>query len=267
MSEAINYIHPGAKIASGVKLDGFVSIYEDVVIEEGAWIGSHVSIMPGARIGKNCRLFPGAVIASPGNDDIGKAHGSPSVVIGESTTIRECVTVSRGSDENHCTYIGSNVLIMAYAHVAANSRVGDHCILVNSVQLSSNVTVHDYAIVGGASAVSESVKIGAHVMVSGGSMVTKDIPPYTKAGREPVVYSGINSIGLRRRGFTSEQINRIQEVYRRLYLSGLNTREAVDKIEKEIPDSMEKESILSFISESVRGIISVSKNFTINQNQ
>jgi UDP-N-acetylglucosamine acyltransferase len=255
MNQPLAYIHPDAKIAQNVTIEPFTTIYKDVEIGEGSWIGPNVTIMEGARIGKNCHIFPGAVISAPPQDL--KYKGEPSTVeIGDNTVIRECVTLNRGTAlDKNTTAIGKNCLIMAYVHIAHDCMIGNNVIIVNSVQLAGHIEVQDYAFIGGASAVHQFVKVGAHAMISGGSLVRKDVPPYTKAGREPLAYCGINSIGLRRRGFTNEKINEIQEIYRNIYLRGMNNADAVDLIEVEMAPSRERDEILHFIKSSERGIM------------
>jgi UDP-N-acetylglucosamine acyltransferase len=255
MNQPLAYIHPQAKLAQNVVVEPFAVIHKDVEIGEGTWIGSHVTIMEGARIGKNCQIFPGAVISAPPQDL--KYKGEPSTVtIGDNSTIRECVTLNRGTalDKNNTT-IGEGCLIMAYVHVAHDCVIGNNVIIVNSVQLAGHIDIQDHAFIGGASAVHQFVKIGAHAMIAGGSLVRKDVPPYTKAAREPLSYAGINSIGLRRRGFSNEKINEVQEIYRHIYLRGLNNAEALDLIELEMVPSKERDEILNFIRNSERGIM------------
>jgi len=254
MNQPLAYIHPSAKIAQNVVIEPFVTIHQNVVIEEGTWIGSNVTIFEGARIGKNCKIFPGAVIAGVPQDL--KFNGEETEVhIGDNTVIRECVTISRGTKDKLKTVIGSNCLLMAYVHVAHDCVVGDNCILANAVQVAGHVIIDEYAIIGGATAVHQFVRIGAHVMVSGGSLIRKDVPPYTKAAREPLSYSGINSVGLRRRGFSSEKIMEIQELYRYLYLKGLNNSKAIDLIELELRPSKERDEIVNFVRNSDRGVM------------
>ena len=175
--------------------------------------------------------------------------------IGDNTVIRECVTLNRGTHATNKTSIGKDCLVMAYTHVAHDCHIGDNCILVNAVQLAGHVTIEDWAIIGGAAAVHQFVKIGAHTMVSGGSLVRKDVPPYTKAGREPLSYAGINSVGLRRRGFANEKIAEIQEVYRYIFLKGLNNSKALDLLEVEMPPSKERDEIINFFRNSDRGVM------------
>ena len=254
MIQPLAYIHPQAKIAENVVIDPFVTIHKDVVIGEGTWIGSNATIMNGARIGKNCRIFPGAVISAVPQDL--KFGGEDTlVVIGDNTTIRECVTINRGTSDRKETRVGNNVLLMAYTHIAHDCVVGNNCILANGVQLAGHITVDDFAIIGGMSAVHQFVSIGAHVMISGGSLVRKDVPPYTKAGREPLSYVGINSVGLRRRGFSSEKINEIQDIYRVLFLKNSNTTKALDLVEAGFKPTEERDEIINFIRKSNRGVM------------
>jgi UDP-N-acetylglucosamine acyltransferase len=255
MIQPLAYIHPQAKIAENVVIEPFVTIYKDVVIGEGTWIGSNVTIMDGARIGKNCRIFPGAVVSAPPQDL--KYKGEPSTVtVGDNTIIRECVTLNRGTAlDKNTTTIGSNCLLMAYVHVAHDCVIGNNVIIANSVQLAGHIEVQDFAFIGGASAVHQFVSIGAHSIISGGSLVRKDVPPYTKAGREPLSYVGINSVGLRRRGFTSDQINEIQDIYRTIFLKKFNVSKALDIIETEREPTEIRDEILDFIRNSNRGVM------------
>ncbi len=254
MNQPLAYIHPQAKIARNTVIEPFASISKNVVIGEGSWIGSNVTIMEGARIGKNVRIFPGAVISAIPQDL--KFGGEDSILeVGDNTVIRECCTLNRGTEATLKTIIGKNCLIMAYTHVAHDCVIADNCILVNAVQLAGHVTIDEYAIVGGAAAVHQFVKIGAHTMVSGGSLVRKDVPPYTKAGREPLSYAGINSVGMRRRGFSHNKIIEIQEIYRYIFLKGLNNSKALDLVELEMAPSKERDEIVHFFRSSDRGIM------------
>lgn len=255
MIQPLAYIHPQAKIAENVVIEPFVTIYKDVTIGEGTWIGSNVTIMEGARIGKNCRIFPGAVISAPPQDLKYKGEAS-TVTIGDNTIIRECVTLNRGTAlDKNTTTIGANCLLMAYVHVAHDCIIGDNVIIANSVQLAGHIEVQDFAFIGGASAVHQFVSIGAHSIISGGSLVRKDVPPYTKAGREPLSYVGINSVGLRRRGFSSEQIYEIQDIYRTIFLKKFNISRALDIIETEREPTEIRDEILAFIRNSNRGVM------------
>ena len=248
------YIHPNARLATNVKVDPFTVIHQDVEVGDGTWIGSNVTIMEGARIGKNCRIFPGAVIAAIPQDM--KFQGEYSTVfIGDNTTIREYVTVNRGTKVREKTVIGKNCLVMAYCHLAHDCIVGDNCIMSNNTQVAGHVTVGDWAILGGMCAIHQFVNIGSHSMLSGGSLVGKDVPPYIKAARNPLSYAGVNSIGMKRRGFTVEKINHILEIYRVIYGKGLNISQAVEYLEEEFPATDERDEIVQFIRASQRGII------------
>lgn len=254
MIQPLAYVHPGAQIADNVVVEPFVTIHKNVIIGRGTWVGSNVTIMEGAEIGENCRIFPGAVISAIPQDL--KFDGEPSkVIIGDNTTIRECVTINRGTSATGKTIVGNNCLIMAYSHIAHDCVLGDHVILANSAQVAGHVIIGDYAILGGLSAVHQFVKIGAHTMISGGSLVRKDVPPYTKAAREPLSYEGVNSIGLRRRGYSMEKITEIQEIYRTLFVRGFNNSEAIRRIETQMPATKERDEIISFIRESDRGVM------------
>lgn len=254
MNQPLAYIHPEAKIADNVVIEPFATIHKDVEIDEGTWIGSNVTIMEGARIGKNCKIFPGSVISGV-PQDLKFAGEKTTAEIGNNTIIRECVTISRGTVEKHRTIIGSNCLIMAYVHIAHDCHIKDRVILANCVQLAGHVMVDDFAIIGGSTAVHQFVKIGPHVMVAGGSLVRKDVPPFVTAAREPLSYAGINSIGLRRRGFSNEKINEIQEIYRIIYLRGQNNSKALDNIQMEMASSKERDEIINFVRSSDRGVM------------
>jgi UDP-N-acetylglucosamine acyltransferase len=254
MNQPLAYVNPQAKVAANVVIEPFVSIDKNVVIEEGTWIGSNVTIMEGARIGKNCKIFPGAVIAAVPQDL--KFAGEETIVkIGNNVTIREFVTINRGTKASYETVIGDNTLIMAYAHIAHDCVIGNNVIMANAAMLAGHVVVDDWAIIGGMVPIHQFCHIGAHTIIAGGSGVGKDVPPYTKAARNPLSYVGVNSIGLRRRGFTPEVINKIQEIYRIIFVRGYNTSQAVEIIEAKVEATPERDEILQFISNSSRGIM------------
>ncbi|NBP70189.1 MAG: acyl-ACP--UDP-N-acetylglucosamine O-acyltransferase [Cytophagia bacterium] len=247
-------VHPEARIGKNVVIEPFATVQKDVVIDDGSWIGPGAVIWDGSRIGKNVKVYPGASVSSI-PQDLKFAGEQTETIIGDNTVIREYVTISRGTTDKMKTAIGKNCLLMAYVHVAHDCIIGNNCILVNTVQVAGHVTIDDWAIIGGASALHQFVKVGAHVMVSGGSLVRKDIPPFTKAAREPLTYAGINTVGLKRRGFSTEKINEIQEIYRYIFMRGLNNSKAIEMIEAELPVSDERELILNFVKESERGIM------------
>jgi UDP-N-acetylglucosamine acyltransferase len=254
MKHELSVVHPDAIIGENVTVSPFVTIDKNVIRGDNTCIYPNVVILEVARIGKNCRIFPGAVISGIPQDL--KFQGEETTCeIGNNTTIRECATVNRGTATKGKTIVGNHCLLMAYSHTAHDCIIKDHVILGNASQLAGEVEVDDYAILSGGTLVHQFSRIGKHAMIQGGSRLGKDIPPYIIAGREPITYSGINIVGLRRRGFTTEQISAIQEIYRVLYQSGLNNSAAVKMIEANIPEGQEKQEILSFISNSQRGII------------
>lgn len=254
MNQPLAYVHPGAKIAKNVVIEPFTTIHNNVEIGEGTWIGSNVTIMEGARIGKNCRIFPGAVISAEPQDL--KFDGEETTVeIGDNTTIRECVTINRGTKDRYRTAIGKNCLIQAYSHIAHDCIVGDNCIFSNSSTLAGHVTVGDYVVLAGMVAVHQFCTIGSHSFVTGGTLVRKDVPPYIKAAREPISYVGINSVGLRRRGIDSEKIREIQNIYRVLYQKNYNNSQAIEILETEMEATPERDEIIQFVRNSTRGIM------------
>jgi len=254
MNQPLAYVHPEAKIAQNVVIEPFTAISKDVIIGEGTWIGPNVTIMEGARIGKNCKIFPGAVISAEPQDLKFKGEYT-TVEIGDNSTIRECVTINRGTTDKYKTVVGANCLVMAYVHIAHDCIIGDHVILANSVQLAGHILIDDYAFLGGSTAVHQFVRIGAHAMIAGGSLVRKDVPPFIKAAREPLSFVGVNSIGLRRREFSNEKIAEIQEIYRFLFLKGLNIADARRSIELEMDATRERDEILFFLKNSERGVL------------
>jgi UDP-N-acetylglucosamine acyltransferase len=254
MKQPLAYVHPDAKVAENVVIEPFVSIDRDVVIGEGTHIGSSVTILEGTRIGKNCKIFPGAVIGAIPQDL--KFRGEYTTVeIGDNNTLREYVTVNRGTVSKGKTVVGNNNLIMAYVHIAHDCKVGNAVILGNNTQLAGEVIIDDWAIISGMTGIHQFCHIGSHVMIAGGSLVRKDVPPFIKAGREPLSYVGINSIGLRRRNYSNEKIREIQDIYRYIYQKGLNNAQAVEIIEAEMPATQERDEVLLFVKDSKRGII------------
>lgn len=262
MIHPLTYIHPDAIVAPNVKIDPFTVIHKNVEIGENTWIGSNVTIMEGARIGKNCRIFPGAVLSAI-PQDLKFSGEKTEVIIGDYSTIREFVTIHRGTKDRLQTVIGNHCLIMAYCHIAHDCTVGDRCILSNNTTLAGHITLGEYAILGGLTAVHQFCKIGAHAFITGGSMVRKDVPPYVKAAREPLSYVGVNSIGLKRRGYSLDKINHIMDIYRILYVRGYSVSHALSIIETQIPATDERDEILTFIQNSNRGIM---KGYTSKSN-
>lgn len=252
--QALRYIHPDAQIGHNVTIEPFTTIGADVVIGDNTWIGPNVTIMNGSRIGNNCKIFPGAVVGAVPQDL--KFNGEYSLVeLGDGVIVREYVTLNRGTKASHTTRIGKGSLLMAYVHVAHDCHIGQRCVLANGVTLAGHIHVEDFAILGGLTAVHQFVKIGKHTFIGGGSLVRKDIPPFVKAAREPLCYAGINSVGLRRRGFNREQIHQIQDIYRILFVKGYNTTQALEIIETDMDATPERDYILEFIRRADRGIM------------
>ncbi|WP_369049050.1 acyl-ACP--UDP-N-acetylglucosamine O-acyltransferase [Tenacibaculum sp. UWU-22] len=254
MNQPLAYVHPQAKIARNVVIEPFTTIHPNVEIGSGTWIGSNVTIMEGARIGNNCRIFPGAVISAV-PQDLKYNDEETLTIIGNNVTIREYVTINKGTNDRMKTVVGDNCLIMAYCHVAHDCVVGDNCIFSNNTTLAGHINVGNHVVLAGMVAVHQFCSIGDYAFVTGGSLVRKDVPPYVKAGREPLSYVGINSIGLRRRGFEAEKIREIQDIYRILYQKNYNNTQALEKIEAEMEATPERDEILQFVRDSQRGVM------------
>lgn len=253
-NKSFSVVHPDARIAPNVTINPFVVIEEDVSIGEGTWIGPHVTIMSGARIGNNCRIFPGAVISAIPQDL--KYRGEYATVeLGNNVTVREYCTLNKGTAASDKTIIGDNSLLMAYVHIAHDCLVGKNVVLANSVNLAGHIEVGDHTVIGGLTGVHQFVKIGAHAMISSGVIVRKDVPPFVKGARDPISFAGVNSVGLKRRGFTSEQINHTQEIYRVLFVRGHNISNALEVIETTIKASPERDLIVDFVRKADRGIM------------
>ncbi len=247
-------VSPLAKIGKQVEIGPFTTISDDVVIGDNTWIAPNVTIMDGARIGDQCKIFPGAVISAVPQDL--KYNGEITTAeIGDNTTIRECVTINKGTSDKMKTVVGSNCLIMAYVHVAHDCFIGNHVILANTVNLAGHVHIDDYVILEGLVAVQQFVHIGSHAFITGGTLVRKNVPPFVKAAREPLSYVGINAVGLRRRGYSQEKILIIEDIYRTIYVKGYNVTNALNIVEHEAPQIAEKQEIIDFIKQSTNGIM------------
>ncbi|MCB9194830.1 MAG: acyl-ACP--UDP-N-acetylglucosamine O-acyltransferase [Flavobacteriales bacterium] len=248
------FIHPDAKIGNNVVIEPFSTIYGDVEIGDNTWIGPNVTIFDGARIGSNCKIFPGAVISAVSQDL--KYQGEYTTThIGNNTTIRECVTIHKGTADRQKTVVGDNCLLMAYVHVAHDCIIGNNVIIANSTQLAGHITIGDWVVIEGMVGTQQFVHIGDHAFIAGMSSVRKNVPPYVKAAREPLSYVGVNSIGLRRRGFTDQQILNIEDTYRIIYVQNTNVTKALEIAEVELVDSEERNNIIDFIRNSQKGIM------------
>jgi UDP-N-acetylglucosamine acyltransferase len=254
MVSNLAYVHPKAKLGNNVTVEPFAMIYGDVEIGDNCWIGSNAVIMDKTRIGKNNRIFPGAVIGAIPQDL--KFKGEDSLAeIGDNNTIRECVTINRGTADRMTTRIGNNCLLMAYTHLGHDCILGNNIIIANSGNLAGHITVEDNVIIEGVVAAQQFVNIGAHSFIAGASLVRKSVPPYIRVAREPLQVIGVNTIGLARRGFSKELIKNIEDIYRIIFVRGHNLSNALDVVENEIPDSPEKKQIIDFIKNQKDGII------------
>lgn len=254
MSHPFTFIDPKARIGNNVSIGPFTSIHGDVEIGDNCWIGSNVTIYGGARIGAHSKIFPGAVISAIPQDL--KYQGENTLtVIGSHTTIRECVTINKGTAALGRTEVGSHCLLMAYVHVAHDCILGNHVILANSVNLAGHVIVDDWAILEGYVGVSQFIRIGEHSFIAGQSGARKNVPPYVKAAREPMSYAGVNSVGLARRGVGKEVIDEIQDIYRTIFQKGYRTSRALELVESDFSPSAHRDLILDFIRSSDKGII------------
>ncbi len=250
----LHFIHSSAKIGNGTTIEPFSTIYEDVEIGENTWIAPNVTIFPGSKIGNNCRVFPGAVIGGE-PQDIKFGGERTNVEIGDGTFIRECVTIHRATSDKLVTKVGKNCLLMAYSHIAHDTWIGDHCVLANQVTIAGHVEIDDWAILEGLVAVQQFVRIGSHTFVAGASLVRKNIPPYVKAAREPISYVGVNTVGLKRRGFHEKHIRTIEDIYRLIFVQNQNITKGIEQVESELKDSELKTEILDFIKNSPRGVM------------
>jgi UDP-N-acetylglucosamine acyltransferase len=254
MISSLAHIDPKARLGTGVTVEPFAVIQGNVVIGDNTWIGTGAVIYDGARIGSNCRIFNGASIAAIPQDL--KFDGEDTTLeIGDRTTVREFATLNRGTKARGVTAIGNDCLLMGYTHVAHDCKIGDHVILVSYTGVAGEVEIGDWAILGGGTMVHQFVHIGSHVMIGGGSKVRMDVPPFIKADRDPMAYMGLNTIGLERRGFSSEKIHEMHEIYRAFYNMHMNTAKALDYIGANFAPSAERDYILEFIGSSARGVI------------
>jgi UDP-N-acetylglucosamine acyltransferase len=254
MISPLAYIHPNAKIGNDVIIDPFAVIHENVSIGDHTHVMSHAVINSYSTIGAHCKIFPGAVLGAIPQDL--KFIGEESTVeIGDYTTIRECVTVNRGTTDRWKTVIGNHCLLMAYSHVAHDCILGNYVILGNAVQLAGHVTIDNFAILSGMAGAHQFTHIGEHTYIAGHTVIRKDVPPFVKAAREPLCFMGINIVGLQRRGFSKEKINEISDIYHVLFVDKNTTSAAIQTIEKTFDSSPLKEQILGFINNSKTGII------------
>ena len=255
MISPLAHIHPGAKIGENCTIEPFVYIEDNVDIGDNCHIMAHASILSGTRMGNNNKIYHGAVIAAT-PQDLKFVGEETTAEIGDNNMIRENVTISRGTASKGTTKVGSNNLLMENSHIGHDSVVGNGCIIGNSTKIAGEVTIHDCAILSACVLVHQFSHIGSYVMIQGGSRINKDVPPYIIVGREPARYSGLNIIGLRRRGFSNEAIKSVHEAYRQIYESGTIVSTALARIKESCNITPEVENVLNFIEKvSERGII------------
>ncbi len=254
MISKLAFVHPGAVLGENVTVEPFAYIDNNVVIGDETWVGPNTTILYGARIGKKCRIFPSSVISAI-PQDLKFAGEETTVEVGDRTTIREGVTINRGTAAVGKTVIGDDCLLMAGCHVGHDCAIGNNCIIGNTTGLAGEVKIHDWAILSGGTLVHQFTRVGAHVFVGGGGKIRIDVPPFIKADRDPLSFMGLNTVGLTRRGFTKERIDEIHNIYRAVYQSKMNVSQALGYVETEFRPSPDRDYILEFIKNSERGVI------------
>jgi UDP-N-acetylglucosamine acyltransferase len=247
-------VHPGAELADTVSIGPFTIVEKNVTIGKGTSIGAQCLIADGARIGENC-LFHQGVVASTPPQDVKYRNEPTELFIGDNAIIREYCTLNRGTTHSYKTVVGSDFCLMAYAHVPHDAVIGDHVIIANAVQMGGHTQIGDWAIVGGTTVIHQFCRIGKHVMISAGCKIGKDIPPYSLAGRTMARFEGLNTIGLRRRGFQPKTIELLKETYHAIYHAGMNTSDGVAWVRANIEQIQEVLEVLEFIAGSRRGLV------------
>ncbi|MFC1628304.1 acyl-ACP--UDP-N-acetylglucosamine O-acyltransferase [Gemmatimonadota bacterium] len=248
------HVEEGAELGVGVEIGPFAYIEQDVVLGDRVRIGPHAHVAAGSRLAEEVVVFTGAAVGNIPQDL--KFGGEKSTLeVGPRTVVREFCTLHRGTGESGTTVIGADCLLMAYVHIAHDCVLGDYCILANAVQMGGHVILGDHVIIGGSTPVHQFCHIGDHAMIGGGFRIVQDVPPFVLAAGEPLKPSGVNSIGLKRRGFSGDSIRNIKKAYRILFRSGLNRTNALERIREELPDTPEIKTLVSFIERSERGLI------------
>ena len=254
MISSLASVSKDAQIGQNVRIDPFAVIHEDVIIGNGTRIHSNVALYPGTRIGEDCEVFPGAVLGVV-PQDLKFDNEYTTVEIGNNTKIRECVTIHRGTSDKMKTAVGDNCLLMTYVHIAHDCQIGNNVILASYTGLSGHVIIDDFAILEGKVAAQQFAHIGKHAFIGGASLIRKDVPPYIKAAREPLTFAGVNSVGLRRRGYTDEQVREIEDIYRAIYVQNSNLSKGVDAVLQSMDKTPLRDEIIGFIQASDKGVI------------
>lgn len=249
-------VSPTAELGERVTIGPFTIVEDGAVIGDGSTVASNALIGCGARIGRECRVHHGAVVGHE-PQDLKYGGELTTCEVGDRTIIREYATLHRGTGENGRTIIGADTLLMGYVHIAHDCVIGNNVILSNAVMIAGHACVEDYAIIGGVTPIHQFVRIGQHSMIGGGLRVPKDVPPYVLGGQEPLIFQGLNSVGLRRRGFSAEAIDALARTYTLIYNAGLNVSQAVAKIRSEgdLMNHREVQNVIEFVTASTRGII------------
>ena len=248
-------VHAGARIDDDVEIGAYCVVGEHVEIGAGTVLRSHVVVSGHTRLGRNCRVFPFACLGE-GPQDKNYTGEPPRLEIGDNNTLRECCTLNLGTTQDEgVTRVGDNNWIMAYAHIAHDCQVGSNVVLANGSQLAGHVSIGDHVILGGGTLVHQFCRIGAHAFTAGGSVVLRDVPPYVMAGGNSATPHGINSEGLKRRGFTPEAIETIRRAYKTLYRSKLGFEEAKQAIAELARNVPQLEILAQFLVSTQRGIV------------
>lgn len=254
MISSLASVSKDAQIGQNVRIDPFAVIHEDVIIGNGTRIHSNVALYPGTRIGEDCEVFPGAVVGVI-PQDLKFDNENTTVEIGNNTKIRECVTIHRGTSDKMKTSVGDNCLLMTYVHIAHDCQIGNNVILASYTGLSGHVIIDDFAILEGKVAAQQFAHIGKHAFIGGASLIRKDVPPYIKAAREPLTFAGVNSVGLRRRGYSDEQVREIEDIYRTIYVQNSNLSKGIDAVLQSMDKTPLRDEIVGFIQASDKGVI------------
>lgn len=246
-------VDPEAELGEGVTIGPWALVGPRVQVGDGTEVGPRVLLERDTRIGEDCRIANGAVLGSD-PQDLKFKNERTSLEVGDRTVVREFATLNRGTAASGRTVVGSDCLIMAYAHVAHDCEIGNHVVLANSVNMAGHVLIEDWAIVGGLTPIHQFVRIGAHAFIGGGSRIPQDIPPYCRAAGNPPRLYGLNSVGLERRGFSDDVRRALKQAYRILFQSSENLSRALARVEEEVPALPQVRHLVAFVRGSERGV-------------
>lgn len=254
MIDKLAIIHPTARIAENVEIGPWTIIGEDVEIGEGTWIGPHVVIQGPTKIGRDNKIYQFSSIGEASQDK--KFRGEKTYLeIGDRNVIREFCTFNRGTSQDNFTVVGDDNLFMAYVHIAHDCRVGNNTIFANNASLAGHVIVEDYAILSGFAGVFQFCRVGAYSFACTGSIIEKDVPPFVKVSGYYAKPFGLNTVGMKRRGFAADTMVNIRRAYKTIYRQGLTVKQAIEKLEKMLVDCPEVQLLIDFVQNSERGIV------------